>query len=88
MSTDTARIAAVLCPQVDPCVLCQRTAEKLVEAGVGFVAQAKAEERERIAQAILLACCHFDRYKGNPEWCGYCESAADAARAAREDGAK
>jgi hypothetical protein len=60
----------------------------LVEAGVGFVAQAKAEERERIAQAIEDGCEHPVVVKGQrPLYAlgGFCFACTDAARAARED---
>lgn len=61
---------------------CEPWAAVLVEAGVGFVAQAKAEERERIATLLdtTIPVTH-DGYAS-------VEELVDAIRAAREDGAK
>lgn len=43
-------------------------------------AKARAEALREAADAIQIECAHFDRYRGNPEWCGYCEAAADLLR--------
>ncbi|RNL63625.1 hypothetical protein EFK50_07730 [Nocardioides marmoriginsengisoli] len=52
----------------------------LTAAVAAIVADQQANALRDAADALLLACSHFDRYKGQPEHCGYCESASDLLR--------
>lgn len=57
-------------------------AVKIVLGLAGHLAEcerAAAEKALRDAAGdLLLACSHFNRYRNQPEWCGYCESAVES----------
>jgi hypothetical protein len=83
------------CPYIRPdedCTAYMKVRDWLAEDRRRARAEGGAEALEEAADDLLLDCSHFNRYRGKPEWCGYCESAVnmlrDRAAGLRETGVK